>query len=373
MIPFNKPFLTGSERSYIEDVLKSGHFSGSGFFSKKCAARLENYTRCAKAILVPSGTAALEMMMILANIGPGDEVILPSFTFSSTANAVVLRGATPVFTDIRPDTMNIDESLIAKAITPRTKALCPVYYAGAACGMETIESLAKRYGLLLLPDAAQALGSVYKGRPLCSYGHMAALSFHETKNIHCGEGGALLVNDPAFMERAEVVMEKGTDRSKFFRGEIDKYSWVDVGSSFLMNEITAAFLYAQLEKMEDIIERRSELWACYYRLLEPLEKAGKLLRPAPVEGCTHNGHIFWILLNDAATRDRLIYAMKNQGIGAVFHYIPLHSAPMGLNFSPPDLPVVTECAARLLRLPLYAELTPREIAQVVEVLSEVLS
>jgi dTDP-4-amino-4,6-dideoxygalactose transaminase len=374
MIPFNKPFLTGNERLYIEEVLKNDIFAGNNFFSKKCASWLESRMRCAKAILVPSGTAALEMMMILANIGPGDEVILPSFTFSSTANAVVLRGAVPVFVDISPNTMNIDENLIEKAITPRTKALCPVYYAGVACDMEAIESLARRYALLVLPDAAQAIGSFYRGRPLCSYGHMAALSFHETKNVHCGEGGALLVNDPRFIERAEIVMEKGTDRSKFFRGEIDKYSWVDMGSSFLMNEITAAFLYAQLEKAEEIIERRVELWTCYYRSLEPLEKEGKLLRPTPVEGCIHNGHIFWILLSDAATRDRLIYALKNKGIGSVFHYIPLHNAPMGLNFSPQSsLPVTTEYAARLLRLPLYVELTPHEITQTVEALREVLS
>ncbi|MDR2179450.1 MAG: dTDP-4-amino-4,6-dideoxygalactose transaminase [Synergistaceae bacterium] len=371
MIPFNKPFLTGNERIYIEEVLKNGHFSGNNFFSKKCASWLEEHTLCAKAILVPSGTAALEMMMILANLGPGDEVILPSFTFSSTANAVVLRGATPVFVDIRPDTMNIDENLIEKAVTSRTKALCPVYYAGAACDMEAIESLAKQYGLLILPDAAQALGSVYKGRPLCSYGQMAALSFHETKNVHCGEGGALLVNDPGFVERAEIVMEKGTDRSKFFRGEIDKYSWVDIGSSFLMNEVTAAFLYAQLEGAEEIIERRLELWTYYYRSLESLEKEGKLRRLTP--GCTHNGHIFGILLNDTAARDRLMYALKNKGIGTVFHYVPLHDAPMGLNFSSRALPAATEYAARLLRLPLYAELTSREIAHVVDAIHEVLS
>ncbi|MDR1977439.1 MAG: dTDP-4-amino-4,6-dideoxygalactose transaminase [Synergistaceae bacterium] len=372
MIPFNKPYLTGNERVYIEEVLKNGRFSGNNVFSKKCAAWLEDRLQCAKAVIVPSGTAALEMMMILAGIGPGDEVIVPSFTFSSTANAVVLRGATPVFADVRPDTMNIDEKRIEAAVTPRTKAICPVYYAGVACDMEAIESLARRHGLLALPDAAQAIGSAYKGRPLCSYGHMAALSFHETKNVHCGEGGALLINDPAFVERAEIVMEKGTDRSKFFRGEIDKYSWVDVGSSFLVNEITAAFLYAQLEQSEKITERRLELWTRYYRELEPLEKGGKLRRPT-VEGCVHNGHIFWILLNDAAIRDRLIYELKDKGIGAVFHYIPLHDAPMGLNFSSHDLPTAAECSARLLRLPLYVEMTPQEMEYVVESVREVLS
>ncbi|MDR3231377.1 MAG: dTDP-4-amino-4,6-dideoxygalactose transaminase [Synergistaceae bacterium] len=372
MIPFNKPYLTGNERACIDEVLRNGRFAGNGVFSKKCAAWLEERLQCAGAILVPSGTAALEMMMILANIGPGDEVILPSFTFSSTANAVVLRGATPVFVDVRPDTMNIDENLIEEAITFRTKALCPVYYAGVACDMEAVGALAKRHGLLILADAAQAIGSEYKGQPLCSYGHMAALSFHETKNIHCGEGGALLINDPAFLERAEIIMEKGTDRSKFFRGEVDKYSWVDLGSSFLVSEITAAFLYAQLECAEEIIRRRVEIWDRYYRDLEPLERAGKLRRPLPVEGCVHNGHIFWILLNDAATRDHLIYALKERGIGAVFHYVPLHNAPMGSRFSAHSLPVSEDYAARLLRLPLYYELAHEEITCIVKSLESAL-
>ncbi|MDR1731776.1 MAG: dTDP-4-amino-4,6-dideoxygalactose transaminase [Synergistaceae bacterium] len=373
MIPFNKPWLTGRESIYIEEVLKKGGFAGNGAFSKKCAAWLEERLGCAKAILVPSGTSALEMMMILANIGPGDEVVLPSFTFSSTANAVVLRGATPVFADIRPDTMNIDETQIEAAITPRTKAICPVFYAGVACDMETIDTLAKRHGLLVLPDAAQALGSVCRGRSLCSYGEMATLSFHETKNIHCGEGGALLVNDPVFAERAEIVMEKGTDRSKFFRGEVDKYSWVDIGSSFLMNEITAAFLYAQLEQADEIIKRRQALWESYYRELEPLERQGKLRRPARVEGCVHNAHIFWILLENPETRDRLIYALKSRGISAVFHYIPLHDAPMGTRFTTRSLPVVKDCAARLLRLPLFYELTDEDVALVTGTLKELLS
>jgi dTDP-4-amino-4,6-dideoxygalactose transaminase len=341
-------------------------FSGNNNFSKKCAAWLEEKMDCRKAFVVPSGTAALEMMMILAGIGPGDEVVMPSFTFSSTANAVVLRGARPVFVDVRPDTMNIDERLIEPAITPRTKAICPVYYAGVACGMEAIEDIAGRHGLLVLPDAAQAIGSSYRGRPLCSYGQMSALSFHETKNIHCGEGGALLINDPAFVERAEIITEKGTDRSKFFRGEVDKYSWVDVGSSFLVNEITAAFLYAQFAHFDEIQNRRLKLWNGYYEKLSGLERAGKLRRPPPMEGCVHNGHIFWILLNDADTRDRLIYALKSSGIYAVFHYIPLHGAPMGKNFSAGPLPVSDEYAARLLRLPLFAGMSEDELDRVAE-------
>ena len=366
MIPFNKPYLTGNENLYIEEVLKSRLFSGNNVFSKKCAAWLEDNLQCAKAILVPSGTAALEMMMILANIGSGDEVIMPSFTFSSTANAVVLRGAVPVFVDVKPDTMNIDEKQIEEAITPRTKAICPVHYAGVACDMEAIEALASRHGLLVLPDAAQAIGSFYKGQALCSYGHMSALSFHETKNIHCGEGGAILINDPAFVERAEIVMEKGTDRSKFFRGEIDKYTWVDIGSSFLTNEITSAFLYAQLEQADKIIQRRLEIWNAYYQKLEPLEKQEKLRRPGLTGDCVHNGHIFWVALNDTTTRDALISELKAKGINAVFHYIPLHSAPMGMRFPTRELPVTEEYAARLLRLPLHVDLTDEDIALVVD-------
>ncbi|MDR2529583.1 MAG: dTDP-4-amino-4,6-dideoxygalactose transaminase [Synergistaceae bacterium] len=362
MIPFNKPRLTGNERVYIDEVLKSERFAGGGPFSEKCAAWLESRLECAKAFLVPSGTAALEMMMLLAGVGPGDEVILPSFTFTSTANAVVLRGATPMFADIRPDTMNIDEEQIEKVITPQTKAICPVYYAGAACRVELIEALAKRWGLLVLPDAAQALGSFHKGRPLCSYGHMAALSFHETKNLHCGEGGALLVNNSAFAERAEIVMEKGTDRGKFFRGQVDKYSWVDLGSSFLMNEITAAFLYAQLEEADQTLQHRLELWNLYYQELEPLEKLGKLRRATPVDG--HNGHIFWITLNDEGTRNALMDELKRKGIGATFHYVPLHNAPMGTRFPSGELPVTEDCAVRLLRLPLYHELS--EVLRVTE-------
>jgi dTDP-4-amino-4,6-dideoxygalactose transaminase len=373
MIPFNRPYLTGGERAYIEEVLQSRKLSGNGGFSRKCAARLEELLRCAKAIIVPSGTAALEMMMILAGIGPGDEVIVPSYTFSSTANAVALRGAVPVFADIRPGTMNIDERLIEDAVTPRTKAICPVYYAGAACDMAAIDAAAKRHGLLVLPDAAQAMGSLYEKKPLPSFGHMSALSFHETKNIQCGEGGALLINDPAFLERAEIVMEKGTDRSKFFRGEVDKYSWVDIGSSFLANEITAAFLCAQLERADEITQRRLELWNLYYERLEPLEKQGKLTRPVPVPGCEHNGHIFWIHLNDMEARDRLAGALKARGIGTAFHYVPLHGAPMGSRFSAKQLPMAEEYANRLLRLPLFHELTRGEIARVADSIGEIVS
>lgn len=365
-IPFNKPFITGNEINYMKQALESGRLAGNGEFSRRCAGWLEQTTGCRKAILVPSGTAALEMMMILANIGPGDEVIMPSFTFSSTANAVVLRGATPVFVDIRPDTLNLDESLIESAVTSRTKAILPVHYAGVGCDMDTILSIAERHGLLVLEDAAQCILSYYKGRHLGSLGQMGALSFHETKNIHCGEGGALLINDPAFVERAEIVMEKGTDRSKFFRGEIDKYTWVDVGSSYLVNEISAAFLWAQLEKAESIIERRRELWKCYHEALVPLETAGLLRRPiVPDECAPHNAHIYYILLNTPQARDELMPDLKSRGILAVFHYIPLDTALAGCTYAPDrdPLPVTADLSARLLRLPLFVGLEAEPVIE----------
>jgi len=358
-IPFNKPYLTGKENEYMQQVLASGSFAGNGAFSRRCAAWLEEKTGCKKAVLVPSGTAALEMMMLLANIGPGDEVILPSFTFSSTANAIVLRGATPVFVDIREDTLNLDESLVEAAITPRTKAILPVHYAGVACEMDTILAMAEKHNLLVLEDAAQGILASYKGRPLGTLGQMGALSFHETKNIHCGEGGALLINDPALVERAEILMEKGTDRSKFFRGEIDKYSWVDMGSSYLINEITAAFLWAQLQEAEQIIQERLSLWNQYHRELEPLEQKGTLRRPIIPEGCQHNGHIYYVLFQNQEARNSAMDCLKSQGIHAVFHYIPLDSAEGGRRFGgggSQNLPVTEDVSARLLRLPLFCGL-----------------
>lgn len=363
-IPFNKPYITGRECHYIQQVLESGKFAGNGEFSRRCAQWLEKTTGCKKVILVPSGTAALEMMMVLAGIGLGDEVIMPSFTFSSTANAVVLRGATPVFIDIRPDTLNMDETLVEAAITPRTRAILPVHYAGVGCEMDTIMSIAEKHGLLVLEDAAQCILSYYKHRHLGSLGQMGALSFHETKNIHCGEGGALLINDPAFVERAEIVMEKGTDRSKFFRGEIDKYTWVDVGSSYLVNEITAAFLWAQLEEAKSIIERRRELWNRYHEALIPLETADLLRRPiVPNECATHNAHIYYILLNTPQARDKLMADLKSQDIRAVFHYIPLDTALAGRTYAPEreQLTVTADLSARLLRLPLFVGLPISEV------------
>jgi dTDP-4-amino-4,6-dideoxygalactose transaminase len=367
-IPFNKPYVTGREVEYIRAVVESGRFTGNGEFSRKCARRLEEITGCRKAILVPSGTAALEMMVLLSGIGRGDEVIMPSFTFSSTANAVVLRGATPVFVDIRPDTLNMDETLIEAAISPRTKAILPVHYAGVGCEMDTIMSIAEKHGLLVLEDAAQCILSYYKNRHLGSLGQMGALSFHETKNIHCGEGGALLINDDRYIERAEIVMEKGTDRSKFFRGEIDKYTWVDIGSSFLLNEISAAFLFAQLEEAESITTRRIELWNRYHEALAPLETAGLLRRPiVPRECAPYNAHIYYVLFNNGAERNKALFFLKERGVHSVFHYIPLHSAQAGIKHCgaySSSLPESERLAANLLRLPLFLGAPVNEVVEV---------
>lgn len=375
MIPFNKPYTTCNEHRYITEVLQNRRFAGDGSFSKKCAHWLESNLNCKKAILVPSGTAALEMMMLLAGIQPGDEVIMPSFTFSSTANAVVLRNATPVFVDIRSDTLNINEDQVEAAITPKTKAICPVYYAGVACDMEKIQDIADRHHLLVLPDAAQAILSRYKGKSLCSFGNMSAVSFHETKNIHCGEGGALLINDPAFVERAEIIMEKGTDRSKFFRGEIDKYTWVDMGSSMLINEMTAAFLWAQLEQADDIASTRMHHWNVYHQAFAPLEQKGLLRRPFIPKECEHNAHIYEVLFHDEQIRNRVMQTLKDHGFGAVFHYVPLDSATAGKKYGrsdPADLPVTEEISGRLLRMPLFYELDESVIPQIVQVLEKCL-
>ena len=360
-IPYNRPHIVGKEMEYIRQVVEGDRFAGNGEFSRRCAQWLEKTTGCRKAILVPSGTAALEMMMILAGIGPGDEVIMPSFTFSSTANAVVLRGAVPVFVEIRPDTLNIDETLIEAAISPRTKAILPVHYAGVGCEMDSIMAIAQKHGLFVLEDAAQCILSYYKGKHLGSIGQMGILSFHETKNIHCGEGGALLINDPTFIERAEIVMEKGTDRSKFFRGEIDKYSWIDVGSSYLINEITAAFLWAQLEEAKNTVKKRLAAWNGYYSTLEALESDRFLRRPLLPEGTLHNGHIFEVLFRNGEERNWTMEFLNSKGVNAVFHYIPLDSATAGLKFGRiggdlRSLPITNDFSRRLLRLPLWPDL-----------------
>jgi dTDP-4-amino-4,6-dideoxygalactose transaminase len=357
-IPFNKPYMTGRELWYIAQAHTNGHLAGDGMFTKKCHAWLEARTGTLKALLTHSCTAALDMAAMLADIQPGDEVIMPSYTFVSTANAFVLRGGIPVFVDIRPDTLNIDETLIEAAITPRTKAIVPVHYAGVACEMDAIMSIAQRHKLLVIEDAAQAVMSTYKGKPLGTIGHLGAYSFHETKNIISGEGGALLVNDGRFAERAEIIREKGTNRSQFFRGQIDKYSWVDIGSSYLPGEVIAAFLWAQMEEAQSITRNRLDIWHRYHEALAPLEEAGKLRRPIIPEGCQHNAHMYYILLESLKKRTEVIAQLKEQGVHAVFHYVPLHSSPAGKKYgrASGELRHTCDLADRLLRLPLWVDM-----------------
>jgi dTDP-4-amino-4,6-dideoxygalactose transaminase len=373
-IPFNKPYMTGMELWYISQAHHLGHLSGDGPFTKRCHGWLEERTGCDKALLTHSCTAALEMAAILADVGPGDEVIMPSFTFVSTANAFVLRGATPVFIDIRPDTLNIDESLIEAAITARTKAVVVVHYAGVACEMDGIVAVAQRHGLLVIEDAAQGIMSSYKGRPLGSIGHLAALSFHETKNIIAGEGGALLINDPSFISRAEVVWEKGTNRSVFFRGLVDKYTWVDVGSSYLPSDIVAAFLFAQMEQADAITSRRLELWHGYHVRLARLEQQGKLRRPVIPASARHNAHMYYIVVPDAEQRAALLEFLRAQGIGAVFHYVPLHSSPAGCRYgkTPGGMQVTDEMSGRILRLPLWIGLEDGDLDHICSRIGEFL-
>ena len=362
VIPFNKPHLGGKELWYIAQAHAKGQLAGDGSYTKQCQGWLEQRTGCRKALLTNSCTAALEMAAILADIQPGDEVIMPSFTFVSTANAFVLRGAVPVFVDIRPDTLNLDEALIEAAITPRTRAIVPVHYAGVGCAMADIMAIAARYGLLVIEDAAQAIMSTYQGRPLGAIGHLGTLSFHETKNIISGEGGALLINDPAMIERAEIIREKGTNRSQFFRGQVDKYTWVDIGSSFLPGEIIAAFLWAQMEEAEDITARRRALWAAYHAGLVGIERAGRVRRPMIPDGDVHNAHLYYLLMQNLEDRTTFIAAMKEADIHCVFHYVPLHSSPMGrqVGRATGDLPVTSDLADRLVRLPLWLGLEAQQ-------------
>lgn len=370
-VPFNKPYMTGKELWYISQAHASGHLAGDGTFTKKCNAWLEQNIGCQKALLTHSCTAALEIAAMLADIRPGDEVIMPSYTFVSTANAFVLRGAVPVFVDVRPDTLNIDETKIEEAISERTRAIVPVHYAGVACEMDTIMDIARRHNLLVIEDAAQGIMSTYKGRPLGSIGHMAALSFHETKNIIAGEGGALLVNDPRFVERAEIIREKGTNRSQFFRGQVDKYTWVDVGSSYLPGEITAAFLWAQMEEADTINRRRLDIWANYHQWFASLEKAGKIKRPTIPRECTHNAHMYYLIFPDLDARSAVIARLKARGIQTVFHYIPLHSSPVGkeMGRAADDMSNTDAAGERLLRLPLWLGLEN----QLADVIAEVVA
>ncbi len=358
MIGFNKPYLTGKELQYIADAHQRGQLAGDGVYTKRCSGWLEQATGATKVLLTHSCTAALEMAAMLADIKPGDEVIMPSYTFVSTANAFVLRGGIPVFVDIRADTLNIDETHIEAAITPRTRAIVPVHYGGVASEMDTIMAIAKRHNLLVIEDAAQGVMARYKGRPLGSIGHLGTYSFHETKNLTSGEGGALLVNDPDFVVRAEIIREKGTNRNEFFRGQVDKYTWVDLGSSYLPGEIIAAFLWAQLEAAEELIARRLRLWNEYYQAFSVAEAKGLIRRPIVSVNCQHNAHMFYLLLQDLDARTRFIDVMKEQGINCVFHYVPLHSSPAGMRYGKLSgaMSVTNSVADRLVRLPLWVGL-----------------
>ncbi|MBR6159463.1 MAG: dTDP-4-amino-4,6-dideoxygalactose transaminase [Lachnospiraceae bacterium] len=368
MVLFNIPPYTGREKEYVGEAIDLHKISGDGEFTKKCSGYLEEKTHSPKVLLTTSCTHATEMTALLAGIGPGDEVIMPSYTFVSTADAFVLRGATAVFVDIRPDTMNIDEKLIEDAITDRTKAIVPVHYAGVSCEMDTITDIAKRHGLFVIEDAAQGVMSTYKGRALGSIGDFGCYSFHETKNFSMGEGGALLIRDEKYIESAEIIREKGTNRSKFYRGQIDKYTWVDAGSSYLPSELNAAYLYAQLEVADNITSARMNCWNKYYEMLAPLKDRGLIELPYVPEECVHNGHMFYIKAKDLMERTKLINHLKDNGIEAVFHYIPLHSAPAGKKFgrfSGNDTYTTRE-SERLVRLPMYYGLTDDDVEEVCE-------
>jgi len=368
-IPFNKPCYTGNEDKYVLDAMRSLHISGNGPYTKKCEEWFQNRLKCKRALLTSSCTHALEMAAILVDIKPGDEVIMPSYTFVSTANAFVLRGAKIVFVDIRPDTMNIDENLIENAITERTKAICVVHYAGVGCEMDKIMEIADKYNLYVIEDAAQGMMAEYKGKPLGTIGHLGAFSFHETKNYtSAGEGGLLIVNDDKFIERAEIIREKGTNRSQFFRGMVDKYTWVDIGSSYLMNDVSAAYLWGQLEVAEEINEFRLRVWNRYYNGLLELEKEGFIELPTIPKHCRHNGHIFYIKVEDLRIRTELLSFLKEQGIYAAFHYVPLHSSPAGQRygrFHGVDK-FTTKESERLTRLPLFFKIKDEEIDYVIE-------
>ena len=369
MIPFNKPLIIGNENRFIAEAIRNEKLSGDGPFTQRCHEWFEKRLECKRALLTPSCTHALEMAAILIDIRPGDEVIMPSYTFVSTANAFVLRGAKIVFVDIRPDTMNIDENLIEEAITEKTKAIVPVHYAGVSCEMDTIMDIAKRHNLFVIEDAAQGMMSTYKGRPLGTISHLGTYSFHETKNYTSGgEGGLLIINDERFMERAEIIREKGTNRSQFFRGMVDKYSWVDVGSSYLPSELQAAYLWGQLEKAEEINEKRLKIWQTYYELLKPLAKSGYLQLPYIPSHCEHNAHMFYIKVQDLRQRTSLIEHMKKEGISATFHYVPLHSSPAGKKFGKLDGEdrFTTKESERLLRLPLFYSLTTEQQHKIIK-------
>lgn len=373
MIVFNKPPYTGNEDQYVLQAMRSPNMCGDGPFTKRCQSWFEETLPCQKALLTPSCTAALEMAAILVDIQPGDEVIMPSYTFVSTANAFVLRGAKIVFVDIRPDTMNIDESKIEAAITDKTKAIVPVHYAGISCEMDTIMDIAQRYNLCVIEDAAQGVMSTYKGQALGTIGHLGAFSFHETKNYTSGgEGGLLIINDDKFKERAEIIREKGTNRSQFFRGMVDKYSWVDIGSSYLPSDIQAAYLWGQLEQVDEINNNRLASWSYYYEQLQPLQAASKIQLPSVPEDCVHNAHMFYIKVQNIEVRTQLIEHLKNNDIMAVFHYIPLHSSVAGKNLGTfyDEDEFTTAESERLIRLPMWYGLSDEQQVKVINSIFE---
>ncbi len=372
MITFNRPPYVETAMDYIQECVKSQKICGDGAYTKKCNQWIEDRTGTAKCLLTTSCTHATEMAALLCDIQPGDEVIMPSFTFVSTADAFVLRGGVPVFVDIRPDTMNIDEKRIEAAITERTKAIVPVHYAGVSCEMDTIMDIAARHHLMVIEDAAQGILSLYKGKALGTFGDFGCFSFHETKNYSMGEGGALLIRDERYVEEAEVIREKGTNRSKYFRGQIDKYTWVNYGSSYLPSDMNAAYLYAQLEIADEINEARLALWNRYYGNLLPLARAGKIELPVVPEGCVHNAHMFYIKAKDIEERTAFIEYLKENGIMSVFHYIPLHTAPAGLKFGRfhgEDV-YTTKESERLARLPMYYGLTEDQVDQICSVIGK---
>lgn len=368
MISFNVPPYVGNELTYIKEAVDSYKICGDGQFTKKCNAWLEEKFNAQKALLTTSGSTALDMALLLCDLKPGDEVILPSYTFSSTANAPVLAGAKLVFVDIRPDTMNIDEKKIEAAITKKTKVIIAVHYAGVSCEMDTILDIARRHNLMVIEDAAQGVMSTYKGKALGTMGDFGCYSFHETKNYSMGEGGALVINNPAYNEKAEILREKGTNRAKFFRGQVDKYTWVDFGDSYLPSELNAAYLWAQLEVADEINDNRLATWNAYYDAFKPLEEKGYIELPTIPSGCVHNAHMFYIKLKDLEARTDFIEALKKDGVNCVFHYIPLHSAPAGHKFGRFDGEdeYTTKESERLVRLPLYYNLTLEDREHVID-------
>jgi dTDP-4-amino-4,6-dideoxygalactose transaminase len=367
-LPFHRPFVTGREADALLDVLRTGLTAGNGRMASRVEAELQVLTGSSRVLLTHSCTGALEMAALLADVGPGDEVIMPSFTFVSTANAFVLRGATPVFVDVRRSDLTIDPEAVAAAVTPRTRAIVPVHYGGGAADMDALCAIAASAGALVIEDAAQSIFARWRQWAPGAIGHLGTISFHETKNLSCGEGGALLINDPRFIERAEVLLEKGTNRTRFVRGELSSYEWVDVGSSFLMSDLTAAVLMTQLEAGPHITAARQAIWQAYHDALEPLEAAGRLTRPAPAPDVDHNAHIYWVLAPDRARRDEAIARMRRDGVRAQFHYVPLHSAPAGRRFgrSSGDLSRTSDLAGRLVRLPLWAGMGSEDVRLVVD-------